>query len=93
MNSSLTEAAGSGDLEGMKFLLARGANVNGHEHEDMPPLHAALRLNQDQAALLLIEYGAAVDRMDEGGMSALDRAVGAEIIQNLTLAGAPRRKT
>jgi ankyrin repeat protein len=87
VTSALSESAAIGYVEGIKFLLARGADVNGHEHEDMPPLHVALRKGQHEAAQVLLDHGAEVNRIDEGGECALDRTSDPVMIDRLKRAG------
>lgn len=90
--SALTEMAEVGAIDAMKLLLSRGADVNGHEHEDRPPLHAALCRHHQDAALLLIEHGAEVNRRDGCGKTSLDYALDERVIMKLVEAGAASRK-
>jgi ankyrin repeat protein len=85
--SALSEAAFSGNVEAVRFLLSNGADINGHKHEDMPPLHVALIRGHDSAAKELLEAGAAVNTIDQGGKTALDRATSPEVLELIRSAG------
>ncbi|MCP5098058.1 MAG: sigma-70 family RNA polymerase sigma factor [Chloroflexi bacterium] len=67
-------AAGLGDIEMMKLLLATGADVNG-AGSNKTPLHHAVILGQETAVSLLLKHGADINAATHVGQTALHVAV------------------
>jgi ankyrin repeat protein len=62
----------------MKFLLAKGCPVDGHDPSlGESPLHDAVFEGQVEATALLIEKGADVNSKDSGGSTAMTALIGA----------------
>jgi ankyrin repeat protein len=57
----LADAARNGNLEEARLLIAKGANVNGLDHEGDPVLMTAVRFNQPLLVRLLEKSGAQAD--------------------------------
>jgi ankyrin repeat protein len=69
-------AASKGDLEIIKRLIATGADINAEENElGYTPLHIALVMSKEEAALELINAGADIVRADRRGQTPLHLAV------------------
>ena len=60
-DTSLHQAAWSGDIEKVKKLIARWANVNAKDWSGDTPLHKAARIGHTNIAELLIKRGAYVN--------------------------------
>ena len=74
----------------VRWLLSHGSNPNGITDDDSP-LHAAAQLGHQEICELLVEGGAALDRIDSLGETALHKAScggRCEIIALLLSAGA-----
>src|SRR5260221_231438 len=72
----LVMAAQTGNIEEMKTLLAKGAEINSKQaYSDYTPLMAAVMSNQTEAVKLLLEKGADVNRQNESGQNALMQAL------------------
>ena len=67
----LIRAASNGDIEGVKQLLAAGADVNAKYKDGFTPLHRAAREGQKELAELLIAKGADVNARDDIGRTPL----------------------
>lgn len=63
---SLFEAVNKGDIERLKLLISKGADVNIRDQKDMTPLHLAASNGHTDIAAILIDKGANVNaRIDE----------------------------
>jgi ankyrin repeat protein len=69
-DKALIEAAGKGDVEGMRHLIDRGADVNVVALDDWTPLTRAATNGRIDAVRLLIASGADVNK-SSGGLSPL----------------------
>jgi len=68
-------AAFKGDVEIIKRLIAAGADINAEENErGYTPLHVALMMSKEEAALELINAGADIVRADRRGRTPLHLA-------------------
>ena len=79
-----------GDLEAVKFLLSRGADINGREGRDMPPLICAASWARPEMVRYLLDHGANVNARSERE-TALGAAAGLAdlpMVQELLAAGA-----
>ena len=56
------------DFDRVKFLVAKGADVNKADSQGWTPLQSAARQRQDNMIKLLIELGADVNRADDTGL-------------------------
>jgi ankyrin repeat protein len=80
--SALVEIIGTGDIEATKTLLDNGANPNGSE--DFPerrPLLLAAHAGLTNMVELLLHYGASLEILDGGGLSALHWASKADHLE------------
>ena len=71
LNQELSNAINANDLERVKFLVEKGADVNEPDPQGWPPLLNAARQRRDDMIKTLIELGADVNRPDAGGMTPL----------------------
>ena len=69
--ATLFEAVYRDDLEGMKDLLAEGADVNAMDKDGNTPLHIVTHSGHKEMIKLLISNGAHVNAKDEGGWTPL----------------------
>jgi len=74
LNGRLLSASGEGNLEEVKSLLDRGANVNAEDHIKQTPLHMAAWFDSTEIARLLLDRGARVDAEDDEKETPLHRA-------------------
>lgn len=74
LNAGLVKAAGEGNIEEMKTLLAGGADVNCCKDQGTPLMLAAFH-RQTQAVKSLLEHGAEVNLQDKQGQTALHQVV------------------
>ena len=74
LGSLLIREAGFGHVGNMQQLIRQGANVNAEEFGETPLLKA-IKANQSQAVLLLLEAGADVNQPAKSGDAALQTAV------------------
>jgi ankyrin repeat protein len=70
----LSSCATNGDLDGVKLLIAKGANLNLDHETAIVPLVTAARFAHTDIAMLLLESGASVDRTDNESRTALHYA-------------------
>jgi ankyrin repeat protein len=69
----LHEAANKGNIESIKLLLSRGADINVRDKIfGRTPLHVAARSNHTDVAELLLSHGALVNAKDDKGLTPLD---------------------
>lgn len=61
--------------EYLKPLIARGADINLHDHEGSSVLAFAVQANHVRSALFLLEHGADIDAADESGMTPTGLAI------------------
>jgi ankyrin repeat protein len=62
--------------EMVELMIAKGANVNARDRDDITPLHRAARNHQHEIAKLLISQGADVNAKDNNGATPLFSAMG-----------------
>ena len=74
--ATLLQALNRVDLEGIKDLLAKGADVNAKDDDGGTPLLIAVTLGNKEIAELLIANGADVNVKDKHGGTPLDWADG-----------------
>ncbi len=60
-NESLQRAAAKGDIEQVRLLISKGADVNARDEKGMTPLYYAARYGRKEVAELLISKGADVN--------------------------------
>ena len=93
----LNRATWSRDPRAIKFLLAKGANINGLGYHGHTLLQSAAISDDLPWARLLLDYGADPDVLDPGnGLSALNYAIQAghkEIVELLLAHGAKRGRS
>lgn len=97
VTAALARVVGRGHLQTARFLLSRGADVNGEQgngeqgSDAGPPLISAASEGYGELVTLLLEHNADIEQRNSRGESALHKAVTAghsEIIQLLLEAGA-----
>lgn len=74
LEKQLVDAAAIGDTAGIKKTLTNGAHPEGTYYQSVSALEAAAAGGHLEAATLLLEYGAAVDRIGHLGSTALTAA-------------------
>ncbi|GAB1340038.1 hypothetical protein ACE1SV_66280 [Streptomyces sp. E-15] len=68
-------AAAGGDVDGLRVLLAEGADPGASDAEGWTPLHFAAQAQAPAVVEVLLAAGAAVDAVDRHGNTPLSRAV------------------
>ena len=68
---SLHQAVADGDVERVKLLISKGADVNAKDEEEQTPLHHATRAANTEVVQLLVEAGADVNAKDNRGRTPL----------------------
>lgn len=74
LNVDLCWAASEGDLDGLKRLLVRGANVNAADYDGRTALHLAASEGRREAVSMLLDRGAQADALDRWGNTPRDDA-------------------
>lgn len=89
---ALMGAAGRGEIEALRIVLAGGISPDAGASDGMTALISAAAVGQNEAAMLLIQAGANVNAVDTNNSSALlwatHRCGNAELIRALIKAGA-----
>ncbi|MEQ1647034.1 MAG: quinoprotein dehydrogenase-associated putative ABC transporter substrate-binding protein [Hyphomicrobiaceae bacterium] len=75
INQELANAVLAADLERIKFLIAKGADVNKRDPQGYAPIHTAARHRHPEIVALLAASKADVNAPDVDGMTALVHAV------------------
>ena len=68
------DVASDGDIENLKILIQRGADLNAKNDEGWSPLHYAVGENHLEVVKLLLDAGANVNVKENRGISPLDFA-------------------
>ncbi len=68
---SLHKAAADGDIEQVKLLISKGADINAKDEKKNTPLHYAVKSGAMKLVQLLVEAGADVNAKDKRGHSPL----------------------
>jgi len=74
VGASLLSAAGSGDLQELKRLLNRGADIKAQDYKEWTPLHEAAYWNHLNVVKELLDRGANIDAQSNHGFTALHMA-------------------
>lgn len=74
-DAELMNSISAGDLERIRFLISKGANVNKKDGIGHLPLHFAASQRRSDAMDLLVAAGADVNARDGDGMTALQHAI------------------
>lgn len=74
--SALHQAVAKNQLQVVRLLVARGANVNCAKTDGVTPLHVAAALGRTEAAKILLTAGAEINRKDDAGRTPLTCAEG-----------------
>jgi len=85
---SLHEAAAAGDIEQVKLLISKGADVNAKDKNGWTPLHSAAWYGRKDVAEVLIAKGANINETDVSGQTPLHLAAsfGSMFVPELLLA-------
>lgn len=75
VNQELSNAVLAGDIERVRFLVGKGADINRRDKQGYAALHNAARHRKLDLARLLISLGGQVDGTDSSGMTPLQHAV------------------
>lgn len=75
LDQELSNAVLAGDLERIRFLIEKGADVNKRDPEGYAPLHTASRNKRAEIITVLLKAGADVNLKDKDGYTALQHAV------------------
>ncbi len=76
INDELASAVGKNDIQKVKGLIAKGADINAKDNHGTTPLMWASLMQATEAARLLIEKGANVNTKDMYGWTTLMHATG-----------------
>jgi len=87
--SALHLAARHGNLDVVKSLINRGADVGAQDESGQTPLHLALREDYVDVALALISAGACIYTENKQGMSCVDCCCSEETRKKITAAYQP----
>jgi glutaminase len=93
LNVDLCWAASEGDVDGLKRLLVRGADVNAADYDGRTALHLAASEGRCKAVSLLLERGAQATAVDRWGNTPEDdarREAHTSVIDLLSHTGAPQ---
>lgn len=91
-NTPIFHAVASKQEQMVKFMIARGANVNATDTNGVTPLHIAAVMGNGSIAGLLLDFGATVDAVTTQGITPLHWAAyygNQEVAQVLIKHGAP----
>ena len=75
VNDELSNAVDANDVERIKFLIGKGADVNALNNQGSAPIHTAAGQRHDELIKLLIANKADVNLIDSNGMTPLLHAV------------------
>jgi quinoprotein dehydrogenase-associated probable ABC transporter substrate-binding protein len=75
VNQELANAVNANDIERVKFLIGKGADVNAPDSQGFQPLHIAARQRHEELVKLLLTFKADVNAVDKNGMTPLLYAV------------------
>ncbi len=73
--ASLHDAAGAGNINAVRSMLDKGADVNAKDYNGFTPLHLTASMGHTETARLLIERGADINAKDKHGYAPLHWAV------------------
>ncbi len=83
LNKSLLQAAADGNIEQVKSLLSKGAEVNAKDEKGQTPLHLAARQGHTAIVEMLLDKGAEVNAQTDEGDTLLSLAKGDKVIVEL----------
>ena len=75
LNQELANAVNANDVERIKFLIGKGADINAPDSQGFQPLHIAARQRHEELVKLLLTLKADVNAVDNNGMTPLLYAV------------------
>jgi ankyrin repeat protein len=85
INQELANAVNANDLDRVKFLIGKGADVNAADNSGYAPLHTAARQRHDDMIKLLIASKANVNAVDGNGKTPLLYAVMRDHVPSIKL--------
>jgi ankyrin repeat protein len=74
LQEELSDAVNGVDVERVKFLIAKGADVNAHDLQGYGALHSAARLRKAEIIKVLLDAGAGINAPDRDGWTPLIQA-------------------
>jgi ankyrin repeat protein len=83
ITQELSNAIIANDLDRVKFLVSKGADVNKADNQGWTPLQSAARQRHDDMVKLLIELGADVNLADSSGTTPLLAAIARDHIPSI----------